>query len=163
MSDLKSLIEQSSLIELAVLDGRDDVPFEVDLNNVASVEAYNFITQNLEQRAEFYKAQAAEFSKIAKNISNLSERYNEHVKKIMAESGLTDIEGTSFRFKLTTVKPKMVIDNEELLIADYSKTETKVVIDKERAKQDLELGVPVKGAHLEQSYSLRRYPIKGLK
>tara|TARA_R110000868_G_scaffold62962_3_gene189938 strand:- start:1103 stop:1594 length:492 start_codon:yes stop_codon:yes gene_type:complete len=163
MSDLKQLIQMSTEIETSAIDGIEQEPLNIELSNPDSVEAYQFISQNLEQRSEYYKAQADELYKIAKTIENVSKRYDAFVKKVMVDSGVDEIHGKTFRFKLTSVKPKMVVDDEAALMATYSKTKTEVVLDKERAKQDLELGVPVDGAHLEQSYSLRKYPIKGLK
>ena len=158
MSDLKQLIQMSTEIETSAIDGIEQEPLNIELSNPDSVEAYQFISQNLEQRSEYYKAQADELYKIAKTIENVA-----FIKKVMVDSGVDEIHGKTFRFKLTSVKPKMVVDDEAALMATYSKTKTEVVLDKERAKQDLELGVPVDGAHLEQSYSLRKYPIKGLK
>lgn len=168
MSDLKLMMSKTNEVEIAAIDGLDLNPieqelFQIDLGNAEAVEAYNLFSSNLEARAEFYKKQADEFYKIATSITGLANRYEAFVKKIMVESGNTDINGKSFRFKLSTTKPKLIIDNEDAVKAVYSKTETKVLVDKEAAKQDLELGVPVEGAHLEQSYSLRRYPIKELK
>jgi hypothetical protein len=167
LPQLKTLIAKSSAIETAVFEGQDLAPFEqdlfqVDLTNADAVEAYNFMVQHLEQREEFYRRQAEEFEAIAKSISGLVSRYNIFVKKVMAESGQDELTGKSFRFKLTKVKPKLFVDDESKL-SEYLQQETKMVLNKERIKQDLELGVPVEGAHLEQSYSLRKYPIKGLK
>lgn len=169
MPNISKLLAKTYRIETALVESEALSPsieqdlFQIDLTNADSVEAYNFLATELESRKEFYERQADEFDKVAKSIDNLLIRYNIFVKKIMAESGVEDLHGKTYRFKLSTVKPKLVIDDEGALKADYSKTETKIVLDKERIKQDLELGVPVQGARLEQNYSLRKYPIKGLK
>lgn len=162
-----SVLQKSYELETALVEGTDTAPIEqelfaVDLTNAEAVEAYSFMVQNLEQREEFYQRQADEFKAIAKNIKNLVSRYNNFVKRVMIDSGTPELTGKSFRFKLSTVKPSLIIDDESLL-TEYTRPVTETVLDKDRIKQDLELGVPVEGAHLEQSYSLRKYPIKGLK
>jgi uncharacterized protein YxjI len=153
-------------IEIAAVEGKDlsafDAGFELDLSNAEAVEAYSLLASQLEARQEFYAKQAEEMDAIAKQIGGVLTRYNTFVKKVMSDAGTTDLTGVSFRYKLTTVKPRLVVEDETKL-SEYTKTETKVVLDKERIKQDLELGVPVEGARLEQSHSLRKYPIKGLK
>ncbi len=79
----------------------------------------------------------------------------------MADSDKKEIRGKSFRFSVSPSKGKLVIDDESKL-GDYKREVKELVLDKDRVKQDLELGVPVEGAHIEKGYTLRKYPIKGI-
>ena len=144
--------------ELTVLENQ---VLQIDLNDPASVEAYNFISLNLENRADFYKKEAEYYSDIAKKLNALSKKHNEFLKNVMGDSGKTEIQGKSFRFTVSPSKGKLIIDDESKLM-EYGRTKTEIVIDKDRVKQDLELGVPVEGAHIEKGYTLRKYPIKGI-
>ena len=166
LPQLPALLKIQCDIENAAANGDELMTLEhqvlsIDLNEPASVEAYNFIANNLESRAEFYKKEAEYYLDISKKLSGLSKKHNEFLKNVMADSGKTEVQGKSFRFTVSPSKGKLIIDDESKL-GDYGRTKTEIVIDKDRVKQDLELGVPVEGAHIEKGYTLRKYPIKGI-
>lgn len=166
LPQLKDLVQKSCDIETAAAEGRDLVEFEqqmlqINLNDPHSVEAFNFLSISLENRAEFYKKEAEEFLSIAKKLSSLSKKHSEFLKNIMADSDKKEIRGKSFRFTISPSKGKLVIDDESKL-TEYTREVKEIVLDKDRVKQDLELGVPVEGAHIESGFTLRKYPIKGI-
>jgi hypothetical protein len=166
LPQLPKLLKVQTDIENAAAEGGDMVEVEnqmlqVDLNDPASVEAFNFLSVNLESRAEFYKKEAEYYLEIARKLSSLSKKHNEFLKNVMGDSGIKEIRGKSFRFSISPSKGKLVIDDESKL-TEYTREVKELVIDKDRVKQDLELGVPVEGAHIEKGYTLRKYPIKGI-
>lgn len=163
---LPQILKTQSEIETAAAEGKeldmfDSQMLQVDLNDPLSVEAFNFISVNLEARADFYKKEAEAFLEISKKIMSLSKRHKEFLKSIMDASGKNEIRGKSFRFSISPSKGKLVIDDESKL-GDYKREVREFVLDKDRVKQDLELGVPVEGAHIEKGFTLRTYPIKGI-
>ncbi len=165
LPQLPTLMKKQNEIESAAHEDSDMLPFEldllqIDLNNADSVEAYNFLAESIESRAEFYEKEAAYYSGVAKKLSALTKKYKEFVKNVAVESGTDEIRGKSIRFKISKAKPSLVVDDLTKL-SDYMKQKIEMVLDKDRVKQDIELGVPVDGAHIEQSYSLRKYPITG--
>ena len=167
LPQLKDLMAKTNAVEAAVIDGDDLSPleqgmFQVDLNDPQSIECYTFLIKNLESRFGFYQSQADENQVIASKIKGLVGRYKKFMQGVMIDSNTKEVFGKSLRYQLQTPKTtKLVIDDESKL-GDYLKEQIKLVLDNAAIKSDLENGVALEGAHLEQTVKLATYPIKGL-
>lgn len=125
-------------------------------NLKGKVDRYKLYMDHLDSRAEYFKAieyQARDARKLFENHNN-SLRAN--LKMAMDALGVADLYGNDWRFKLSSAKPKMLI-NEEELDPKYKKEVTTLVPNKELIEMDLSMGITVKGAYFESSHSLRNY------
>lgn len=167
MSEMKSLpaiIGDANNVVQAILDNSGEITPEIE-NALQVVEAsltqkadqYSFLIERLEFESEYWKAKAQEFNKIAQACTTARERMKDRIKVAMNILGLEEINGKDVRFKLQKSNPKLVIEDESKIDAAYKTVISETVIDKERVKEDLRLGVPVAGAKLEQGFSLRTY------
>ncbi len=89
-------------------------------------------------------------------LENQVERLRGNLKYVMTSMTTAELEGNNWRWQLSRGKPKLVVD-EAKLSPVYFKLVYSKVIDKERIEGDLALGLPVEGAHLEETATLRSY------
>lgn len=125
-------------------------------NLKGKVDRYKLYMDHLDSRAEYFKAieyQARDARKLFENHNN---SLRAKLKMAMNALGVADLYGNDWRFKLSSAKPKMLI-NEDELDPKYKKEVTTLVPDKERIEMDLTLGITVPGATLESTQSLRGY------
>lgn len=113
------------------------------------------IMERLELEADRLKAKAESFAIAAKQLNSARERLKEYIKFQMQNSGLTELQGNDYKFGLSKTKPSVVIQNEELIPDGYTHEVVTRKIDKDRIREDLALGIPVEGATLVESFSLR--------
>ena len=119
-------------------------------------DSYAFVMDRLEAEAAFWKQRAEQFGKVAKSCTSLRERLKDGIKAAMLQLGRDGIEGTDFRFALTTQGKKLVLD--EVLLSDAWKMQVvEIVPDKERITQALQGGKEVPGARFEEVKALRKY------
>lgn len=164
---LHESIKDSQSLELAIIENGGELTPELEtaltaisLDVAESVDRTHFALDRIENAAGYWKAKAAEYKKISDSLETAHDRLKGYIKGVMVESGKTDLTGVEVRYRLSRAKPKVVIDEAKLAPA-YFKEKITLVPEKERIKQDLELGVPVDGARLEESFTLRAYPNKG--
>lgn len=164
---LHESVKDSHSLELAIIENGGELTPELEasltqisLDVAESVDRTHFALDRIENAVGYWKAKAAEYKKIADSLDTAHDRMKNYIKAVMADSGKSDLVGVEVRYKLSRAKPKVVIDEDKLAPA-YFKEKLTLVPEKERIKQDLELGVPVDGARLEESFTLRAYPNKG--
>jgi hypothetical protein len=163
---LFSLVAQTNAITQKIIEAGGELTPEleqaltsVDLAVSEKVDGYSFVMERMESDAAFFKAKAAFYSKIAKSAETVQERLKSSIKQAIQDLGSKEVVGNNIRFVLSAVKPKMIID-EMKLSPDMKMQVTTTVPDKERIREALEGGIPIEGAHLEESTSLRVYPVK---
>jgi hypothetical protein len=163
---LFSLVAQANALEQKIAEAGGEISPEVekelshiDLALPDKIDSYAFIIGRLDAASDYWKAKAAEYTKLAKSTANASERIRGAIKQAMMAMQRDEVSGGDIRFKLTSSKASLVIDG-ATLDPSYMMTVTNHVADKERIKSALEAGFPVKGAHLEAGKALRTYPVK---
>ena len=124
------------------------------------LDSYVAIMDQFEAQCELWKAKAAQIAKVAKSFDTARERLKSNVKLAMDMMGTTEVKGDLFRFKLSNVKPSLIID-EKLIPNEFKNAVTSFVIDKERIKEAIAAGTQVQGATVVHSMSLRNYPNTG--
>lgn len=120
------------------------------------VDSYAAIMDRLDVDADFFKAKADSYAKVAKSCKALKERLNNNIKAAMQLMETDEIHGEEMRFKLSRLAPKLVID-EVSLPQTWKMQVVEVVPDKDRIKKAVELGESIPGVSQEDSYSLRKY------
>lgn len=160
---LRTLVQQSNdlMMQLAESGGELTPELESQLANVElalpeKVDSYAHLIDRLDVEIETWKQKADFYSAIAKSCKNVKERLKENIKFAMQEMTVSEIKGNDVRFKLSSSKPSLQID-ESLIDPLYTSQVTTTVIDKKRIEEDLKAGVPVAGARLIENVSLRTY------
>lgn len=127
------------------------------------VDATEYIISRLNAESDFLKKRAAEFTAAAKARANAADRIKERVKQLMLIHERSEISGEYVRFVVSPTTPSLIIDSEMALPEKYKKLIAVAEIDRAGIKKDLQDGTPVEGAHLQESFGLRTYPISGTK
>lgn len=161
---LYSLVSQSQALERMLVETGGELTPEleamldnIDVSMAQKIDGYAFVMEDCEARAAFWKAKAETYSKIAKSHALIQERIKERLKAALIQLGKDEIQGNEIRFKLSKLKPKLVIWN-----ADEIPEELKIVVqtkapDKDRIAEALSEGFEVPGARMEPVFSLRTY------
>lgn len=127
-----------------------------DISLPEKVDSYSFVLQRLESNAQFYKERAAMFQNAAKTIENAQKSLKDRLKIAMHELQVTELAGNEVKYKLTASKPKLVIEDVEMIPLKYKREVISTEIDKEKIEQDLRENIEVIGAKLEPVFALRQ-------
>jgi hypothetical protein len=144
----------------------DDELFEVKSDDVTQLSHWKpeaidlavLTCDQMEAIGEALKKRGDEMKKAGQARINAVKNFKEALKGQMRQDGSDELIGNDFRLCVQKTKPKMVIENESAIPEAYRVTRTVTEVDETRLRQDLELGVPVDGARLEMSGSLRIRP-----
>lgn len=160
---LRSLVTLSNdlLNQLLESNGQLTPELEEQLSKLeialpAKVDSYAYLIDRFEAEAEFWKARAENNALVMKACLAAQKRLKDNLKFAMQEQKAGEIKGNEVRFKLQNSKPSLVID-ETIIDPAYTYQHVETRIDKKKIEEDLKIGVPVKGATLEPSFSLRVY------
>jgi hypothetical protein len=113
--------------------------------------------ERMESISEFYKKRADDYLRLSKAASRLVDYCKDNLKYAMQELDTNELVGNDFYFKLSKTNPKCVIDDEAKIDMVYKREIKEIVVDKKAILEDLKQGLPVVGAKLEESFSLRAY------
>lgn len=137
------------------------------------VDGYKLYMDHLDAQAMYFEDIEKQAQHGKRLFNNHREKMKENLKFAMTCLGVDELAGEAFRFKKSTLKPKLVIESQDALPPSYIKKEMVEVtsIDKESLMIDLGLGKSVAGAQLVDVVSVRSYvnpaakarPVKELK
>lgn len=156
-------IEIARLIVEADGELSPELEKRLDVNAAAlarKVDSYVHIDETLEMHEAMWKQRAQACSEMSKRFAFHRERLRDRVKATMQEMGSTEIQGTFNRYKLTALKPKLVITDEKALPANLTMQIVTLVPDRVRIEQALQEGFEVPGAALEPVVRLNIYQVK---
>lgn len=164
MSTLQELILLSAEIEskLVANEGEVDEALSELLVRAeelpSKIDSIAYVLESLENRETQLKAKEQAFKDAARRTRLASDRMKSYLKYVMAESGMTSILGNSVEFKLSKTTPRLVIEDEQLLLTndEYVITTIDKKLDNAKIKAELQNGKEIKGARLEDSYALRK-------
>lgn len=166
MSTLFEIVAQANAIERQILEANGELSPElesalanVDLAVTEKVDSYSVVISRLDTASDYWKAKAAEYTKLAKSTANASDRIRAAIKEAMQSMGKDEVCGEDVRFKLSKSKASLVIDD-MMLDPAYKMVITTHLSDKEKIRSALDAGFEVRGARLEPGTSLRSYPVK---
>lgn len=134
---------------------------EVNSGLAEKVDSYEFKQRALESNIESFKMYAQMFSSSKKSLERLSAALKDRMKESILALGQTQLKGVLFTYKLVNSKPSVVILDESKIPAVYVREKMVIEIDKDKLRHDLEHGIEVPGAQLEQGFQLRVSTNKG--
>lgn len=135
----------------------------VDTHLPEKIDSYAAVIERFDLVEQFYKDKAAFYLGLAKSASSVTERCKDNLKFAMKELGVTELAGNEIKYTLSKNGPKAIVDDSSKIDQIYKVTETVVKIDNKRILEDLKVGVPVEGAHLEDVYRLTKSANRGKK
>jgi hypothetical protein len=121
--------------------------FEVKAENVAK------LIKSFDGDIEGFKAEEKRLAARRKSLENYQDRMKQYLESNMRATGKEKIKGNVFSLAMQNNPPKVIIHDEEAISDKYKEYEVKY--DKKAMLEDLKAGVEVRGAHTEQSSSLR--------
>jgi hypothetical protein len=119
------------------------------------VDAYFFKKRALENRVEFWKSEVELAKAKLETAKSKLDQFKEYTVLCLAETDNGEISGNRGTLRHKPGKMKVVITEEGNIQREFLDVKERLVVNKERVKEALELGREVDGAHLEQSYTLR--------
>lgn len=162
-NSLVSIVREVATLETLLIESGGELTPEIEsmltvkeVNLPEKVDNYEAMLDRLESIEGLYKERAKMFSTAAKSLGNAQDTLKERLKFAMKELGVTELMGHDIRFKLSATKPRLVIDDEKLVPKDYKVEVVTTEVQKDKLAEDLKIG-SVAGAHLEESFSLRKY------
>ncbi len=124
------------------------------------VDGYAFIMEHFKDAADKWKSKASIMLDAAKSCKMAEERLKERLKWGMKEMEVDEVRGETYRFKLANMKPKVIIDDNDVIPDEFKEKVIEYKIVKDSILQKIKGGGNVPGAHLEESLSVRRYLVK---
>ena len=146
--------------ELLELQGELTTEIEEKLNSLSKdlaskTDSIGYILERLERESIALKEKSKQFQIVAKRLEQAYDRLKDYTKQNMKALDVSELQGESYRFKKSNLKPKLVIDDEALIDRAYFKETILTTLDKEMIRLALENGISVNGARLEEVTSLR--------
>lgn len=167
---LSVIVSQVAQIEQMLIESEGQITPEIEnmlvvkeTNLPEKIDGYAAVIERFEMIQEHYKKRAQEISSIAKSAGEVAERCKENIRQALRILDKKEIKGHDVVFKLSLSNPKVIIEDESKIDPAYKVTETIVSVDRKRIAEELKLGVPVDGAHLEETYALRKSLNRGKK
>lgn len=170
MSTLHELVLQSNdlMTRILLANGEISQELEAELNSVDlatahKIDAYAHVIERLEREAEYWASQAEIRMRVSKALLKAAEFRKNAIKGAMQAMHKSEVEGVEHRFKLMNASSKKLVIDETKLPDSYKMQVTKWEVDKTRVKADLENGITIEGANLEQSQYIRPFLNRGKK
>lgn len=158
---LAEIVQLAALVEASLIENDGELTEETDLllqnietSLVSKIDHYGFLIERFKDLQGYYKKKAEFFSLKSKSFQKLEDRLKTRMHDAMTELQRTELLGTDFKVKLQNSPPRLLIEEGEIDRA-YTTIETITTVDKDRVKQDLLLGISVRGARLEQNQHVR--------
>lgn len=162
---LLTLVRQAADLELRVIESAGEITPEIeaelmaiDVKIPAKIDSYHHVMSRLDTLANEYEDKIEFLEGIANGLSKVKERIKERLVYIMRAQEIDELKGETVRIALTS-NQKLKID--ESKISDKYKVVKPVTsIDNKTIKDLLLSGLPVEGAELEKTYSIKVYAKK---
>lgn len=164
MGTLYEIVSQAQIIEQQIAEAGGELSPEleqalanVDLSLTEKVEGYAQVIDRLESVSEYWSKKAKELSAISDGVDTAVKRIEERLKSAMIELRKDEVFGESIRFKLSTTKGSLVIEDSSKIPSQFLMTVTTTIPDKEKIREALERADEVPGAKLLGGYRLNKY------
>lgn len=166
--DKKSLVilaQESARIEMMLAESGgeltpqlEEMLAEIDIKLPQKVENYSLLMERMDALALHYNERASMLLKMSTAAKSVIERCKQNLKQAMINMQAEEIYGVDVRFKLQNNPPSVFIEDEKAIDGAYTVVVPQTIkIDKNRIKEDLKMGMTVKGARLEVGQSIRQY------
>jgi hypothetical protein len=121
------------------------------------VDSYKFIIEEMEHEAEKWKERSEEFLKAHKTYKKFAEKLKENLKLACVTMNVTELKGNTYRWKLQSAKPSVIIDNPEVVPSSFKEIRQETVIKKDEILKAIQAGEEINGCRLEESSYVRCY------
>lgn len=164
---LAELVSSAADLESALIESGGEVTEEVEkllalweTDFSEKIDGYAVIMERFKMATDYWKQQAALMSQMEKSCQKLEERLKERLKWGMKEMDVNEVTGDTYRFKLSVLKPKVVIDDSDVVPDEFKEKVIEYKIVKDKISDALKAGKNVPGVHTEETISVRRYLVK---
>lgn len=126
---------------------------EIDMAIEDKADNYAVIIADLTAQEAKLKAEIDRLTKRRQTLRNNAERMKQSLQIAMETVGKEKMKTDYYSYTIQKNPPKLVLDDERIVPEDYFITRRE--LDKVSLKDALKAGQEVRGAHLEQTESLR--------
>lgn len=126
---------------------------EIDMAIEDKADNYAVIIADLSAQESKLKAEIDRLTKRRQTLRNNAERMKQSLQIAMETVGKEKMKTDYYSYTIQKNPPKLVLDDERIVPEDYFITRRE--LDKVSLKDALKAGQEVRGAHLEQTESLR--------
>lgn len=126
---------------------------EIDMAIEDKADNYAVIIADLAAQESKLKAEIDRLTKRRQTLRNNAERMKQSLQIAMETVGKEKMKTDYYSYTIQKNPPKLVLDDERIVPEDYFITRRE--LDKVSLKDALKAGQEVRGAHLEQTESLR--------
>jgi len=144
------LIDNLEIDEQAFLDTMEAIEGEIKLK-AQNVGAF-FL--NIEAEISAIKEAENKMQARRKWLQKKSEQLKFYLKSNMERCAILEIKSPEFSIKLANNPSSLIVDNEDVIDAEYFEIETVKTLNKNKVKQALKDGLTIEGVHLEHSKRL---------
>lgn len=123
-------------------------------------DSYYVVMSAMEAREKELKALADDLASAARSLANQKKALTDRLKMAMESMDRDELKGDVYRFKLSTGKPSLVI-NDDSIGDDFKHEVVTTKINKKLIEEKLKAGEKVSGAYYEPTLMLRKYVNKG--
>ena len=126
---------------------------EIDMAIEDKADNYAVIIADLNAQEAKLKTEIDRLTKRRQTLINNDDRMKQSLQQAMETVGKEKMKTDYYSYTIQKNPPKLVLDDEEIVPEDYFVTKRE--LDKALLKDALKAGQEVRGAHLEQTESLR--------
>lgn len=159
---LRDLLAESTDLEEKLIELAGELTPEIEhqltiLENRTPEKVDNYIRfcRRLEMEIGGLSAQAKRYKQAVDSYSNLLVRRKEHIKQLMIEHGLKELRGNNESYMLTKGQKAVEITSLQALPQQFVKETIDRKPDRDKIREELEIGGIVSGAELRDTYVLR--------
>lgn len=134
---------------------------QLDLSTKDKITSYWGLLRHIKAMAESLGSMATFYANGEKSLWQAHKRIRGALKNALLSVENKELVGNGIVFKLRNSKATLVVDA-NLIEEDYLYTVVSTQINKDKIREDLEAGIPVKGAQLVESFALIESPNKGI-
>jgi len=170
MDTLKDLLFQLAEIESTLSTSGGELSPELEgyletlhKNYITKVDQYAFILDRLESNAAFWKVQEAEVKARREALEAAVEKFRDRIKETMLTNNIKILEGNEVRITISPTKGKVILTNDKSALDLYGEQVVTTKIKLDKIREDLENGIDLKVAKIEQTYSMKIKKSKGVK
>lgn len=126
---------------------------EIDMAIEDKADNYAVIIADLNAQEDKLKTEIDRLTKRRQTLRNNADRMKQSLQQAMETVGKEKMKTDYYSYTIQKNPPKLILDDEEIVPEDYFVTIRE--LDKALLKDALKAGQEVRGAHLEQTESLR--------
>lgn len=138
---------------------------EEELKNIEvvlshKIDAYQEVIRRAEHEVDYWKQREDEAKSVRKSCENIVDKLKSYIKHGMITLQRQELVGQYARFFLKRSKPSLKIIDETVIPPMYFEEKLVRTLNKDKLRYDIENGIIINGAVLEESYSLNQAPVK---